>query len=263
MNIPQKFWNVAITFIVVLTVAAAIGVIKLAKSIAYVGTNPTAINTINVDGTGDAVAIPDVATFSFSVTETAKTVSDAQTAATAKTNAAINSVKDAGVTDKDIQTTSYSINPHYDYSNVACPNGGYCPPGKSVLTGYDVSESVQVKIRDLSKAGSIFTTIGSLGVQNVDGLSFSVDNPESVNAEARSMAITDAKTKAEELAKQLGVRLVRIVSFSENNNRQPPIVYGMGNLKAMSVSAAPAAAPEISTGEQKVTDNVEITYEIQ
>jgi hypothetical protein len=269
MNIPTKFWNVATVFVIVMIVAAGLAAIRMAKSIAYVGVNPTQTNTINVNGTGDAVAIPDVATFSFSVTQTAKTVTDAQTAATTKINAAIKAVKNGGVADKDIQTIDYSINPHYEYQTAVCPNQAtsgaaiYCPSGKQVLTGYDVSESVQVKIRDLSKAGALFTTIGGLGVQNVNGLTFSVDDPDSVNAAARAKAISDAQSKASQLAKQLGVRLVRIVSFSENNNQRGPIAYGLGMMKTDSVAAAPATAPEIATGEQKVTDTVEIMYEIQ
>ena len=262
MNIPTRFWNVTITFIIVLTVAAAAATIGVLKSISYVGTNRNTTNTINVSGTGDAVSIPDIATFSFSVTETGKTVALAQAAMTTKVNAAIKAVKDGGVADKDIQTTSYSINPHYEYQSSIC-TANSCPPSRSILTGYDVSESVQVKIRDLAKAGALFTTIGGLGVQNVNGLTFSVDKPDSVNAEARAKAITDAQSKANELAKQLGVHLVRIVSFSENNNRPGPIMYGLGMMKTDSVASAPAVAPEIATGEQKVTDTVEITYEIR
>jgi uncharacterized protein YggE len=268
MNIPSKFWNTLIGLAGVLTILAFILVVKEAKSIAYVGVNPNTTNTINVSGSGDAVAIPDIATFSFTVTESAKTVAAAQQDATTKNNAAIKAMKDGGVAEKDIQTTSYSINPHYDYQRAICPaattNGTtYCPGGKSVLTGYDVAQTTSIKIRDLSKAGTLFTTIGSLDVQNVNGLSFSVDNPDSVNAKARAEAITDAQSKANELAKQLGVRLVRIVSFSENNGYRPSVVYGMGMAKSADVGATASAAPEINTGEQKVTDNVEITYEIK
>ncbi len=262
MNIPTKFWNAVTTAFILLVVFLAVASIKELKSISYVGANPSMTNTINVSGTGDAVAIPDIATFSFSVTETAKTVALAQAAMTTKVNAAMKAVKDGGVADKDIQTTSYSINPHYEYQNSVCTTYS-CPPSKSVLTGYDVSESVQVKIRDLAKAGTLFTTIGGLGVQNVNGLTFSVDNPDSVNAEARAEAISKAQSKANELAKQLGVSLVRIVSFSENNNRPSPMVYGLGVMKADSTASNQAIAPEIATGEQKITDTVDITYEIR
>ena len=208
------------------------------------------------------MTIPDIATFSFTVSETAKTVVDAQTQATNKINTALKAVKDAGVVEKDIQTTSYNINPHHEYQSVACSQYN-CPPGKSVLTGYDVSQSIQVKVRDLGKAGSIFTSIGSLGVQNVNGLSFAVDKPETVKAEARAKAITDAQSKAKELAKQLGVSLVRITSFYENNSGTPPIAYGLGGGVKTMMAEADVVAPNIPTGEQKVTSDVTITYEIK
>ncbi|MDE2040776.1 MAG: SIMPL domain-containing protein [Patescibacteria group bacterium] len=259
---PQRFWNALMGLIGVLTVLAVVYIVKEIKSIGYVGANPNVTNTITVDGSGDAVAIPDVATFSFTVTETAKTVADAQSAATAKNNAAIKAMKDAGVADTDIQTTSYSINPHYEYQTATCQMNGFCPPGKSVLTGYDVSQTTEIKVRDLSQAGTLFSAIGALGVQNVNGLSFSVDNPETVNAEARSKAIANAQSKADELAKELGVSLGSVVSFSENNGVRAPVVYGLNSMSAASAPTA-APAPDISTGEQKVTDNVEITYEIR
>jgi len=168
-------------------------------------------------------------------------------------------MKDGGVAEKDIQTTSYNINPHYEYQSSIC-NANSCPPSKSILTGYDVSESVTIKVRDLSKAGALFTSIGTLGVQNVNGLNFSVDKPESVQAEARGKAISNAQDKAKELAKQLGVSIVRVTSFSENGSYPRPVMYNMAaSAKDM---VAPQAAPEIAVGEQKVTSNVTITYEI-
>ncbi len=262
MNIQEKVWNVGMWVGVILAIFLAIISVKELKSIDYVGKDVQMTNTISVTGTGDAVAIPDIATFSFSVSETAKTVADAQKQATNKINTALKTVKDAGVADKDARTTSYNINPRYEYQGVAC-GYNYCPPGKSVLTGYDVSQGIQVKVRDLSKAGSIFTSIGSLGVENVNGLTFFVDKPETVEAEARAKAIADAQAQAKELAKQLGVKLVRITSFYENNGEYRPIVYGMGG-GAKTVSAITAEiAPNIPVGENKITSDVTITYEIE
>lgn len=259
MNIPEKFWNTAMGALGVLTIFLIVLVVKDIKSIGYVGANENITHTVSVSGTGDAVAIPDVATFSFTVTETAKAVVDAQNAATTKSNAAIKAMKDGGVAEKDIQTTSYNINPHYEYQTGVCAANGYCP-NRQILTGYDVSQTTLVKVRDLKKAGTLFSTIGSLGVQNVNGLNFSVDDPDSVNAEARGEAIADAQAKAKELSRQLGVNLVRIVSFNESGGSRPPMPY-VSMSKAM--DAAQVAAPEIAPGEQKVTSNVEITYEIQ
>ena len=95
------------------------------KSIAYIGSGIQPTNTICVDGTGDAYAVPDIATFSFTVSDTEKAVADAQTKATDKVNAALKVVRASGVADKDIQTQYYSINPQYQYQNAVCPSGEY------------------------------------------------------------------------------------------------------------------------------------------
>lgn len=262
MNAPANFWKLASGFLGVLIALAAVFIVKELKSISYIGADIQPTDTISVDGTGDAVAVPDIATFSFTVTETAKTVADAQTQATAKSNAATKAVTDLGVDKKDIQTTYYSINPHYDYQPAGLCAATYCPPNKQVLTGYDVSQSTQVKLHDLSKAGTLLTALGSLNVENLNGPSFAVDQPDAVQAEARDKAISNAQDKAKKLAGQLGVRLVRIVSFSENNGGYPrPMIYGMGGVAT--ADAKSALAPEVSPGEQKVTSNVNITYEIQ
>ncbi len=290
MSIQDKVWRTGVVVGALLALFLLVISIKELKSIAYVGKGVMATKTISVDGTGDAVAVPDIATFSFTVSESGKTVAEAQTLATEKSNGALKAVRDSGVADKDIKTTSYNINPKYEYQNAVCtystpetvtntmmgaPAGvssvapvssvaqvRYCPPGRSVLTGYEVSQSIQVKIRDLAKAGAMFTSIGTLEVQNISGLNFEVDEPEAVKALARKEAIENAKTKAEALAKQLGVSLGRITSFYESSGPMP-YAYGMGGgIKAMAFEADARVAPEVPIGEEEVTSNVSITYEI-
>jgi len=277
MNIPKDFWTALkglIGILIIFIIILGIGAIKVMSNI---GTNRNNVSTISVDGTGDAVSIPDVGTFSFSVTDTEKTVVDAQTKATDKVNAALKAIRAQGVADKDISTQSYNVNPHYEYRTAICPqiktvqpmsidsvsSPIYCPGGKNVLTGYDVSETIQIKVRDLAKAGTIFASIGTLGVENVNGLDFSVDDPSKVQAEARGKAIVDAKAKAEVLAKQLGVHLVGVVSFSENSGGYPrPVMYSAVG-KGVALDSAAPVAPEIPVGEQKVTSTVSVTYEIK
>ncbi|MEK7641943.1 MAG: SIMPL domain-containing protein [Patescibacteria group bacterium] len=263
MNVQDRFWKVASLVGIVLVVFLAVLSIKGMQSLN--DNEMPAYNSISVNGKGESVSIPDIATFSFGVTETAKTVAEAQSKATDRINAALKAVRDGGVEEKDIKTVSYSINPHYEYAGGDC-NTYRCAPGKSTLTGYDVVQSVEVKIRNLEKAGAIFSTIGALNVENVNGLSFSIDDIEKVKAEARAKAIADAQAKAKDLAKQLGVKIVKITSFYDASDQ--PVFYGregMGGDMLMNakVSSAPTATPEIPTGEQKITSNVTITYEIK
>ena len=233
----------------------------------YIGAGIAPTNTITVSGEGDAYATPDIAEFSFSVVSDKATVAEAQADATKVANDITGYLTQAGVDEKDIKTTDYSIAPQYDYQNAVCPqvapaNGSsgvvYCPPSKQVLKGYEVRQSTQVKVRDTTKAGDLLAGIGTRGATEVSGLSFTVEDPNAVEATARDKAIMDAKTKAEELAKSLGVSLVRIVAFSENNGPQP--VYGF---EAAGVMSAKAAAPQISVGQNKVTSDVSVTYEIK
>jgi len=288
-QLKTRAWKIGCGVGVLVMIFLAVASIKELSAISHVG-DSAPVNTINVTGSGDAFAIPDVATFSFTVTDTEKTVADAQTKVTTEANSALALVHAAGVADKDVQTEGYSINPHYVYQNAVCPSPAvydssassgsvsngvmiptiapapataiYCPPNKETLTGYDVSESISVKLRDLTKAGSLLVSLGTAGVGNLNGPSFAVDNPDTIQAEARAKAITDAQSKAQELARELGVRIVRVTSFNDNSGGYAyPVMMAM-DAKVGSTGAA-SPTPEVPAGQQKVTDNVSITYEIR
>jgi uncharacterized protein YggE len=265
-------------FLLVQTMSALVG-------IRYIGTGVAAANTISVSGHGENLAVPDIATLNFSVVSDKATVAAAQADATAKANAITAYLTGAGVDTKDIQTSGYSINPQYTYQNAVCPqtvvtptnlpnvsvgsagsgasSGAvvYCPPGKQTLTGYEVSQSTTIKVRDTSKAGDLLAGVGAKGATNVSGLTFTFDDPTAVQTEARNKAIADAKSKAQALASQLGVSLVRVVSFNENQGGSYPqaVMYAT----ASGATADKAAAPVISAGQNTTTDDVTITYEIK
>ncbi len=260
-------------------------VINTFKENQYIGQPVlTAPNTIAVTGTGDVVAVPDTAEFSFSVTADAPAMTDAQNIASTKTNAIITAVKALGVADADIQTTDYSANPTYTYTRTACPldgtvsgssGGGDQAPGSPVaqpmivyspctnenqkLTGYEVTETLSVKVRSTGNAGTVLAKVTSLGATNVSGLTFVVDNPDTVQQQAEAKAIADAQSKAQVLAKSLGVKLTKIVNFSENGNQ--PVYYPMA-LSANSSAGTASVTPNIQTGTNKITSNVTITYEV-
>lgn len=253
-----------VVFIIIFLAAEALSAFGFISDTKIVQSSP---NTISVNGTGKVYAPADIATFSYSISATASTVADAQNQSAVITNKALAFLKTNGVADADVQTTDYSVNPQYDYSNVACPaiatadgQPVYCPPSKQVLSGYQVSQTITVKVRDTTKVGDILSGIGALGVTNVSSLQFSIDNPDALQAQAQTKAIADAKTKADALAQALGVHLGKVVSFSENQGGVAVPVYSM----ALSAGSAKAdAVPSIPTGQNTISDDVSITYEIR
>lgn len=238
------------------------GTVSSLRSMHYIGAGITPTNTIQVSGEGEVFAIPDIAEFSFSVSETAKDVQTAQANATKKSNAAIAYLKQQDIEEKDIKTIDYSVNPHYEWQQQdVCSGMVPCPSGKQVLIGYDVSQTVQVKVRDTKKAGDLLAGVGSRGATNVSGLNFTVEDQKKLEAEARGKAIADARSRAEVLAKDLGIDLVRVVSFSENGGREIYYTKAMG-VMAMD-SAAQAPIPEIPVGQNKIASSVTVIYEIR
>lgn len=258
-NLTQHpaFKNLAITLLGLLVAFTAVKLVSEIKGVSLIGAGVPVTDSITVSGTGDVLATPDIATFSFTVEEEAAAVPAAQKAATEKMNAVLAYVKKAGVDDKDVKTLSYNIYPRYEYQGATIYNSG-----KQVLAAYVVSQTVEVKVRKLDDAGTILSGIGEYGATNVSGLNFTVDKQTEVDREARDKAIADAREQAEVLARSLGVHLGRIVSFSESGSRYPQPIYYAKMDSVMSAGAAPQAA-NIPTGENKVTSNVTITYEIR
>ncbi len=217
--------------------------------------------SLPVTGKGEVVTIPDVATFSFTITEKAKKGEDAQAAMVAKANPTIDAVKAAGVAKEDIKTENYSLNPTYEYQNAPCSYGGSCGTN-SVISGYEASETVTVKVRKLDDAGSIVALVGDKGVSNISSLSIVVDKPEAFRAQARELAIADAKAQAESIAKAAGLHLGRIISFNEDGSN-PVMPYAMDSYAPMAMKSEAGAPVPIENGSQKITSNVTILFEIK
>ena len=215
-------------------------------------------NVIAVNGTGDVLAKPDIATFSFGAEMIGETVASAQKVVSDRINKSIDILKKAGVDEKDIKTIGYNIYPHYESTTRPCTQYA-CPQGEQKLTGYQVTQTLEVKVRDTAKAGEILGSLGTAEITNVSGINFTIDKPEDLQAEAEAKAIADAKSKAQKLAKSLGVHLGKVVSFSDSSSPTP--IY-MFNTKAMD-SAPGAPVPQIPVGQNTITSNVSVTYEIE
>lgn len=261
--------------IIVKAAAAALGLlalfllvqtVKSFKEYRYVGSGVTATNTITVNGAGEVFAVPDRATFTVTVREEGAEVAAAQDKATEKSNAIISYLKSSGVEEKDIKTINYNVNPKYEWEQKACVAGTYCEPGNQVLVGFEVWQMIEVKVQDPKKAGDLLTGVGSRGASEVSGLSFTIEDEDELKSKAREMAIAEAEEKAEALAKQLGVSLVRVVGFSEDSSGYPMPYYAKGGMAmdaAVSNESMRVPAPELPAGENKITSNVNVTYEIR
>jgi len=243
----NKFFQVLIFILVIVVIAFFLAVIKDKV------TSANQSDVITVTGTGDAYATPDIALIDISVLTQDKDVSKASDENSKKMNDIIAYVKGTGVEDKDIKTINFSISPVYSYDSRT---------GKRSLDGYQVSQNLEVKIRNLSKVGDIISNSTSLGANDISSLSFIVDNDDAVKEQAKSLAIADARNKAKTLEKELGVKLGKIVNFSEGTYPAPVYnsSYGAG---VMDMKSASSITPTIATGQNKITSNVTITYSIR
>ena len=222
-------------------------------------------NTVSFSGEGKVSAKSDVATLEFSIVTEAVTSKAAQDDNSAKSKKVTDFLAKQSIADKDIKTTSYNIYPQYSYTRPVIyqsGSGASLPPdysGQPKITGYQVSQSFQVKVRNFDKLSGIVDGLVSVGVNNVNNLGFSVENPEKLKSEARAKAIADAKKKASELKDQVGIRLSKIVNFSENTGGYPgPIMY-----EAKGLGGGSADGPSLPSGENEITINVTITYQIK
>lgn len=212
---------------------------------------------IVVSGEGKITATPDIARISFSMVTEGKNPETIQAENTRKMNAAIAFLKEQGIAEKDIKTSNYSLYPKYDYSRppiILYPDGS-----RQEIIGYTLTQSVAVKVRDLGKVGKIFSGLTAQGINQIDSLSFDIDDQENVISEARDQAFQKAREKAEAMARSNGVRLGRVVTFAESQSGWPGPIY----LEAGKGGDAITPAPQIEPGSQEVTVNVSVTYEIR
>lgn len=260
-----KLFQAITIFALIGTVLVGAMVISEIKGYRFIGGGVSATNTISVSGEGEVFAAPDIANITFTVREESKKVADAQDKVTVKIKGALASVRKLGVAEKDIKTQNYSSYPKYEWQDgiVSCM-GTNCPPyrpGKQVIVGYEVSQTVTIKVRDLEKVNTLVDGLTKAGVTEMQGPNFAIDDEDGLKAEARKIAIEKARAKGEVLARDLGVTLVRVVSFSEGGYYP---MYARATLAGMEKGMGEdVGAPEIPQGENKITSNVTVTYEIR
>lgn len=246
LSVQPPLWMPAV---VLLAVAIGGGFYVYGKKLETRYGEPT---TISVTGEGKATATPDIAQLSFGITVQRQPTAKAAMDQLGKgMQAVLDAVKKAGVPEKDIKTESLALNPAYDWRD-----------GQQTMRGFDASQSLRVKIRDLDKVSDVLAAATNAGANQAGGVQFTVDDPEKARATARQEAIDQAQEKAATLARQLGMHLGKLKGFSEGGGGMPPpIMYARD---AMMEKAMGGVTPTpIPAGEEEVNVQVMLTYELK
>ena len=246
----ERDWITAVALLALLG-ASMVGIGRGAS--AQVTTPPASTDTgpsmVSVSGNGAVTLAPDAALTSVGVNMINANLSEAQAAATSTMTAIIDALKAADVEGKDIQTTNYSVNVIQEYDT-----NGY--PAR--VSGYQVTNQVNVMVRDLDKLGEILDAAVNAGANSIYGVSFIVTDTSGAATQARTAAIDDAIKKAQEIAAATGMTLGKVLSVSETSGPAPmPYAY-----EAKGAAMDAAAAVPIQTGSTIVTVDVQMTFEL-
>jgi len=202
---------------------------------------------LSVSAHAEASRVPDIASLSTGVVTQAADANAALKANSAQMSKVVAAIRAAGVAERDVQTSGISIQPQYRYAENQPP----------VITGYQASNTVNIKVRDIGKLGEVLDALVASGANQVNGPNFEIDQPEAVYDEARQSALKLAQARAAMYAQSLGLRVRRIVSISEGGGFQPP----MPMMKAMAMDARMESAP-VSPGETTLGASLDVVFEL-
>jgi len=206
------------------------------------------LRSMTVNGTGRITLVPDIATINIGVRTEADNVTDALDGNTAQANAISDVLEALGVEEKDIQTSNFNVYPSDQYNPMT---------GEIEGQYFVVENTVNVTVRDLASLGEVLSAVVEAGANNIYGINFSVEDREEAVAEARRLAIEDAKAKAEVIASDAGVELGDLISISVYEG-STPITY----LDAKGGAYAAAEVP-IAAGTLTITMECSLTYGIK
>ena len=254
----KKFIKASVVLVVLLSLFVFTLFINEVKSNNYIGHSNQPSATISVTGKGEVTAVSDIATLSINLSKDGATTKEAQNLLNESITKTLSYLKTQKIEDKDIKSEYGGINPKYGpISQINCLMYP-CPQPEPKIVGYTATQSITIKVRAVDTANEVRTGLANVGITNISGPTFSIDDEDNLSDQARSTAINDAREKAKVLAKQLHVRLGDIVGFSENGNQAYPMIYSKTSMDM----AGTAPAPELPKGENKITSNITITYEI-
>lgn len=249
LAVPEKLFAI----IILTSLVIFLGVLSFyfAKKTALLGKPDNIRDSFSVSGHGEITATPDIALVNAGLETTNQDIAVGQKENTTKMNGFLDAVRKLGIAEKDRKTTNYSISPKYEYLR----------DGTSHLIGYTISNSVQLKVRDLSKISEVLGTLGQFGLNQVGSFSFDIDNQTDLKSQALDAALVNARTKAERVAQSGNIHLGRLISFSENGSGPTPMPYAMDSMAGGGRFEA-AKAPTVEHGSQNVLVDINATYEI-
>ncbi len=209
---------------------------------------PISGTRLDISATGEATRVPDIAIISAGVTTQAATATDALGQNATRMERVRAALKRAGVADRDIQTASISLQPQYKYVENQAP----------ILTGYQASNQLSVKFRDIRASGRILDALVGEGANQINGPNLTIDHPEAALDEARGKAIATGRARADLYARALGMRVTRVISVSESGGYSSPPPQPM-----MARAQMAEAKTSIDPGEQQLQINVAMVFELQ
>jgi len=206
---------------------------------------------LDISATGEVTRVPDIAIISAGVVSRATTATAALQDSATRMSQVLAALKRAGIPERDIQTSSVSLNPEYRYPQNESPQ----------MVGYNATNQLTIRFRDIRNSGKILDTLVAQGANQINGPNLTIDKPEAALDEARTNAIAAGRARAELYAKSLGLRVARVVSVSEGGGYAvpppppPPAPMMMARGERDSTSIQP--------GEQKLQVSVAMTFELQ
>ena len=203
---------------------------------------------LSVSAEAQAHRVPDVATISAGVVTQDADANAAMRANAEQMDKVMGAIRNAGIAERDIQTSGISVSPQYRYAENQPP----------AITGYQASNTVNLKVRDIAKLGKVLDALVANGANQVNGPAFEVDKPDAAYDEARIAALHKAEARAQTYAKAMGLKVRRVVSINEGGGYHPPIP--MMRAQAMEMSAAKDTA--VSPGETALSVSLDVVFEL-
>ncbi len=209
---------------------------------------PLAGTRLDVNAVGEVSRTPDIAIISAGVATRSASASGAIQENATRMERVRAALKRAGIADRDVQTSTISLNPEYRYQDNQPPQ----------LVGYTASNQVNIRFRDIRNTGRILDALVAEGANQINGPTLTIDKPETALDEARGKAVAAGRARAELYARSLGMRVVRLLSVSESGGQFSPRPMAMMRAEAGGV----AADTKIDPGEQQLQVTLAMSFEL-